>query len=337
MLHLPDHVQEDNHREKVLFCGWRRDIGDMILLLDELVQPESILDIMCEVTPTERNEQLLYNGRDLTQLQNLKLKHLEGNPYMRHHLEKLDLLTYSSILVLSNEADEGSAMDTDSKAISTLILIRDIQSQLMAEKEYEFVIEDNLEVTESGWQNALFHAASMKVQIVAEILDTETKHLMRSTSTFGTEYIMSNELISMYIGMVAEAQDINPVLQELMSAEGQEIYIQDISIYIDLAIENDISIWTLMGRARLRPVPEVILGYRRGKEPVTINPTGSESHSRHAVYSKLTPIKWKRGDTIIVLADTPDPDPTLDCTSPRSPLRLNRMRTKSGLKEDSGS
>jgi len=307
--------------EHVLFCGWRRDIGDMILLLDELVQPGSILDIMCDVSIEEREESIKYAGRDLDALVNLGLEHIIGNPNMRHHLEKLPLLQYDSILVLSNESDEGSSLDMDSKAISSLILIRDIQTQSARKMHSEDADDDPLnsllhptEPMTPGFANShttvlndewtmQFHHAVHRVQVVAEILDTETKHLMMNTSTFGTEYIMSNELISMYIAMVAEAQETNMILQELMSAEGSEIYIQPIQVYLDLKTEKSMDLWTLMRRARSRPISEVVLGYRRDRldsKSVVINPTGGEHED------KKTPIDWRSGDMLIVIADVPE-------------------------------
>ena len=65
---------------------------------------------------------------------------------------------------------------------------------------------------------------------------------------------MSNELISMYLAMVAENRDMNAVLQELLSAEGQEIYVRHIHFYLrpDEALSPAYSFWDLTARARLR-------------------------------------------------------------------------------------
>ena len=34
--------------EEILFCGWRRDMQDTIMALDELVAPGSVLHILCD-------------------------------------------------------------------------------------------------------------------------------------------------------------------------------------------------------------------------------------------------------------------------------------------------
>lgn len=203
---------------------------------------------------------------------------------MRHHLMKLDLLCYDSILVLSNEGDQDqSGLDQDSKAISTLILIRDIQTAMhedagaspRAPKRGTDGLVIPQMVTEDDWTRH-FHRVVESTQarftptlrptlvnpsgvwagqVVAEILDSETKALMHDTSTFGSESIMSNELISMYIAMVAECQEVNSVLQELMSAEGASLELEPISVYLDLACEPKMDLWSLMWRARERLRP----------------------------------------------------------------------------------
>ena len=51
---LPAYHKPAPRSERVLFCGWRRDIGDMITLLNDLAQPGSQLDIMCEIEEADR-------------------------------------------------------------------------------------------------------------------------------------------------------------------------------------------------------------------------------------------------------------------------------------------
>ena len=51
--------------ELTLFCGWRRDIGDMILLLDEFVSPGSELTILSEVSVPQRLQHVAYAGGNL--------------------------------------------------------------------------------------------------------------------------------------------------------------------------------------------------------------------------------------------------------------------------------
>lgn len=59
--------------------------------------------------------------------------------------------------------------------------------------------------------------ASDKSVIISEILDPRTKNLLCTSKI--SDYILSNELVSMALAMVAEDQQINDVLEELFAEE----------------------------------------------------------------------------------------------------------------------
>ncbi|XP_044490331.1 probable ion channel SYM8 isoform X3 [Mangifera indica] len=113
--------------EKILFCGWRRDIDDMIMVLEAFLAPGSELWMLNEVPEKEREKKLNDGGLDISRLENLKLVHREGNAVIRRHLENLPLETFDSILILADESLEDSIVHSDSRSLATLLLIRDIQ------------------------------------------------------------------------------------------------------------------------------------------------------------------------------------------------------------------
>lgn len=59
--------------------------------------------------------------------------------------------------------------------------------------------------------------ASDKSIIISEILDSRTRNLV-SVSRI-SDYVLSNELVSMALAMVAEDKQINQVLEELFAGE----------------------------------------------------------------------------------------------------------------------
>ena len=59
--------------------------------------------------------------------------------------------------------------------------------------------------------------ASYKSIIISEILDSRTRNLV-SVSRI-SDYVLSNELVSMALAMVAEDKQINRVLEELFAEE----------------------------------------------------------------------------------------------------------------------
>lgn len=83
--------------EKILFCGWRRDIDDMIMVLEALLAPGSELWMFNEVPEKEREKKLTDGGLDIHGLENITLVHREGNAVIKRHLENLPLETFDSM------------------------------------------------------------------------------------------------------------------------------------------------------------------------------------------------------------------------------------------------
>ncbi|XP_028550903.1 probable ion channel CASTOR isoform X4 [Dendrobium catenatum] len=133
--HLPRDFTIPKSPEKILFCGWRRDIEDMIMVLDAFLAPESELWMFNEVPESDREKKLIDGGLDFIRLENISLVHREGNAVIRRHLESLPLESFDSILILADESVEDSAMQADSRSLATLLLIRDIQARRLPFKE----------------------------------------------------------------------------------------------------------------------------------------------------------------------------------------------------------
>lgn len=67
----PNHVvSHDDVRqpESILFCGWRRDMDDMIMVLDEYVAPGSTLTILSVKSIEERSASLEAGGLTISNL-----------------------------------------------------------------------------------------------------------------------------------------------------------------------------------------------------------------------------------------------------------------------------
>jgi hypothetical protein len=65
--------------------------------------------------------------------------------------------------------------------------------------------------------------ASDKSVIISEILDPRTKNLLAMSKI--SDYVLSNELVSMALAMVAEDRQINYVLEELFAEQVWFLYI----------------------------------------------------------------------------------------------------------------
>ncbi|XP_027193203.1 probable ion channel SYM8 isoform X2 [Cicer arietinum] len=95
--YFPRMREPPKYPEKILFCGWRRDIDDMIMVLEAFLAPGSELWMFNEVPEKERERKLEAGGLDVFGLENIKLVHREGNAVIRRHLESLPLETFDSM------------------------------------------------------------------------------------------------------------------------------------------------------------------------------------------------------------------------------------------------
>lgn len=206
-------IRGERKTKKILFCGWRRNMADMISQLDEYVEKGSELWLLNLVPSAERAELLKDKGNkaDLD-LKNLSIYNVVGNPIIRRDLsgmravdvkgeftdDTITLREFDSILILADAvAIERGAnmMSCDSRSLSSLLIFQDVMT-----KQYEA-------------QKAIDPNTHPPCLPVSEILDTRTKSLLKVVeSKMG--YIMSNQIISAVMAQVSEEQDINIVLRE---------------------------------------------------------------------------------------------------------------------------
>ncbi|XP_022748681.1 ion channel DMI1-like isoform X3 [Durio zibethinus] len=271
--------------EKILFCGWRRDIDDMIMVLEAFLAPGSELWMFNEVPEKERERKLIDGGLDISGLDNIKLVHREGNAVIRRHLESLPLETFDSILILADESLEDSVVHSDSRSLATLLLIRDIQSKRLPYKDTKSTSLRFTGFCHSSWIREMQQASDKSI-IISEILDSRTRNLV-SVSRI-SDYVLSNELVSMALAMVAEDKQINSVLEELFAEEGNEMCIKPAEFY--LFDQEELCFYDIMIRGRQRQ--EIVIGHRlANSERAIINPP-----------KKSEPRKWSIDDVFVVIS-----------------------------------
>ncbi|XP_068660801.1 ion channel DMI1-like [Aristolochia californica] len=282
---LPNVLSPPKFPEKILFCGWRRDIDDMIMVLEAFLASGSELWMFSEVPEIEREKKLTDGGLDLSGLENIRLVHREGNAVIRRHLESLPLEAFDSILILADESLEDSVVQSDSRSLATLLLIRDIQSKRLPCGEANTTPLRLVGFSHSSWIREMQQASNKSI-IISEILDSRTRNLV-SVSRI-SDYVLSNELVSMALAMVAEDKQINRVLEELFAEEGNEMCIRSAEFY--LYDQEELSFYDIMVRGRQRQ--EIVIGYRlAATEEFIINPV-----------RKLEAKKWSLDDVFVVIS-----------------------------------
>lgn len=74
--------------------------------------------------------------------------------------------------------------------------------------------------SQGSWREEMQQASDKSV-IISEILDPRTKNLLSMSKI--SDYVLSNELVSMALAMVAEDRQINDVLEELFAEEVRQL------------------------------------------------------------------------------------------------------------------
>lgn len=182
---------------------------------------------------------------------------------------------------------EDSVVHSDSRCLATLLLIRDIQSRRLPCKDTKLSNVRHPVFCHSSWIREMQQASDRSI-IISEVLDSRTRNLV-SVSRI-SDYVLSNELVSMALAMVAEDKQINRVLEELFAEKGNEMCIKPAEFY--LYDQEELSFYEVMIRGRQRQ--EIVIGYRLFEtEHAVINPPRKEQRR-----------KWSLGDVFVVIAQS---------------------------------
>ena len=210
---------ESELRENILFAGWRRDLRDILLLLDAMCAPGSEIHIMASVALSDRDRLLAEGGLEVETLQNIKLVHHVGNTATRRHLELLGIERFTSVIVFADEEEEGDIMQSDSKCLATLLLIRNIQKakrakMLRSPSSRKLLGLDAKSTREDRHKG--------RVPIVTEILDPRTQQTIQQNAEMRavSDFLQSNDMVSKILAMVCEDRTVKGLLDELLTPRG---------------------------------------------------------------------------------------------------------------------
>jgi hypothetical protein len=280
----PDFEEAAKPATKTMLIGWRRDIQDMVFELDKWVEAGSILIMLSDQPSIEDRIQeladadLVVDG-ETSDLERLTVEFQQQNPIFRRELQRVDIPSFDSILVLTETRPGTEGLCSDSRSMITMLLTRDLQNE--ATRDY----------------NASTYGRripSNEATVISEILDPRTAELIKLAKT--DDHIVSNELISMALGQMSEQADLGPLIDDLFSEAGNEMHIKDVRLF---AYEGEtLSFWEIMNRARQRC--EVAIGYQLRSDfeanapdkGLILNPP-----------DKSQRITWQTRDKIVVISE----------------------------------
>jgi K+/H+ antiporter YhaU regulatory subunit KhtT len=202
------------------------------------------------------NELESCNSNDL----NISIKH--GDLTSRKFLESLNLMNIDYVMIL---AEPGlNIQQADANTLVSLLHIRDI-------------VQKN----------------NYKTNIVSEMLDQRNSDLARISRK--NDFIVSDKIISLLLSMISENKYLKPVIDDLLDADGSEIYFKPINNYVNS--KQKYNFYQICAAAS--EYGHVAIGYRKMSESnnseksygIVLNP--NKSHT----------ISFEDEDMLIVLAE----------------------------------
>jgi voltage-gated potassium channel Kch len=243
--------------ESTLILGWNEQTPVVLKSLDDFAPVGS----SAEIVATNPPDQSWVDARS-EQFDQLSLSVRTGDVSDAEVLESLDLDRFDRVIVMCDE--EHGRERADGRVLLSLIHLREISERTGAQ-----------------------------FSIVSELIDEADRDLAEVARV--DDIVISDQIISYLLAQISENRHLATVFDELLKADGSEVYLRPAGDYVKLGSELAFATVIASGRER----NETVIGYRKGAWArdaeadfgIHLNPPKS---------AQLMPVE---GDSVIVLSE----------------------------------
>ena len=252
-----DHVKEPLEQVEMLILGCNSKLTRILREEDHYVAAGS------KVTIALSNEQMGRKAEiEKLKTDNIEINIVECDFYDRQQLKALLKPGYS-VLVLADDNEEDDEATVEKKDANILMIL--LQLRYLSEVD------------------------GYKLNITSEMLRVENQELAQFASV--NDFVVSSNITSLIVSQISQSRELKLIFEELLRAEGSEIYVRPAKNYLKLGVKTNI--YTACEAVARQQ--EVMIGYRRidketGAVEMVTNPP------------KATEITFEETDGLVVIA-----------------------------------
>ncbi|KAF0755418.1 hypothetical protein AaE_004978 [Aphanomyces astaci] len=261
----------------MLLCGWRRELRDILRLLDGISSPNTEVHLVNATPVAKRLADLQDEGLDVAEFRRIKLTHTVANTASKRHIEELVMRSFHCMLVLSDGDREDDSLCSDSHVLATVLRLRAVELSQYAQMPLHRLSLTSTHGKASAKRTATSVPLNRRAHCVAEILDTRTQKTLRHNKslTHNADFIPSNDFISRMLAMVSESRWVASILNALLGDHGLSLDVVPASRYATFA--EAASFAELSHRAS-SVYGDIVCGFvHKGTLGVTLNPPDKQA------------------------------------------------------------